>query len=697
MRLLRKIKMKFKRLCYLWLNKAQAKVNPTYSTRNWEVDSLQVIDLYTLPSSYNKIIFQEEQVSKHLFDLLGSGEVRVHYRLGDEEMEEHKYPPLKVAFDFDQKGLWLRRFINRTNQAYSRKVWKFLKSINPLYEPIDWQLDFKSGYRWYNKTFYADIRYGHKLGVDVKVPWEISRFQHLSVLGLDYKATKDMKYALDYVSQILDWIATNPPMFGANWKCTMDVAIRVSNWLFWFGCIRDWVERQEWGDEFYKIFMGSLYDHLKFISENLEWGEAMTTNHYLSDIAGLLILTYSTENIFPESKRLRKFALEELKKEVFKHVYDDGCDFEASTCYHRLVVELFFFSTLLVVINDNNFNGENHREITQDIFGKEYNDKLYKMFDAVLYLLKPNGRMPQIGDNDSGQLFKLYSREVLDMRYLLSLGAVFFKESKWKIKEFFNSDEDIAEVLIIYGVKGKEIWESLEWNSIKNIKSKAFLDSGWYVMRDSKNYCIISCGQNGQNGNGGHCHNDKLSFELCIDGVDVIVDPGTYVYTPALEWRNKFRGTAFHNTVMIDGEEQNRFANYNLFSMGKDAQTKVVKFEIGKDTDIFVGEHYGYNRLKKPVAHQREMKFYKKKGLLEITDSFSGEGEHNLEWNFIFSQEVKQDINIFSDKLKWDKKTAYYSSEYGIKFKTKRFNAKVLKGLTEKKEQFVVILNNMID
>jgi len=97
-------------------------VNSTYLNRNWRVDSLLFIDLPILLNSYNKMILLEEKVSEHIFDLLGAGEVRVHYGLDAKGLERYKYPPLKVEFQFDQKGLWLERFINRSNLAYSRKV-----------------------------------------------------------------------------------------------------------------------------------------------------------------------------------------------------------------------------------------------------------------------------------------------------------------------------------------------------------------------------------------------------------------------------------------------------------------------------------------------------------------------------------------------------------------------------------------------
>ena len=46
------------------------------------------------------------------------------------------------------------------------------------------------------------------------------------------------------------------------------------------------------------------------------------------------------------------------------------------------------------------------------------------------------------------------------------------------------------------------------------LESRSFPDAGWYIMRHEDMYMFIIAGQNGQNGFGGHAHNDKLSFEL---------------------------------------------------------------------------------------------------------------------------------------------------------------------------------------
>lgn len=618
-----------------------------------------------------------DSVISHIFDLLGSGPVNVRYGLQAGGFKKFKYPALNADLDFDSEGLWLGQFINRTNIACSRRIWRFLRSVNPGYKPIDWQLDFKSGYRWDNATFFTDIRIGHRPGVDVKVPWELSRFQHLSALGQAYTATGDEKYALECVCQILDWIATNPPLLGVNWACTMDVAIRAANWLFWLGHIRDWLKSQSWHGEFCRIFSNSLYDHLKFIPKNLERIGTLTTNHYLADIAGLLVIASSTEDIFAESRRLREFAVSQLRDRMLEQFNPDGTNFEASTCYHRLALEIVFYAVWYQVVRSKNFDGSNYCDVTEGIFGAEFTERLYKAFEVVLYLVKPNGKMPQIGDNDSGQFVKLRPREVLDMRYLLGLGGVFFKEPRFKIKEFFERDEDLYELKILYGARGYEIWSAMESSSLTGVGSIALSDAGWYVMRDAKDYCIIFCGPNGQNGNGGHCHNDKLSFELCIDGRDVVVDPGTYVYTADPKARNRFRATARHNTVVVDGQEQSRFDPKNLFTLGSDAPPRCLKWETGEEVHIFVGEDYGFGRLARPVVHKREIRFHKKLKKLQIIDRFEGEGDHHLEWNIILSPEFKGKLKIDSDKLQWRKEGAFYSKEYGVVSQTERLSSSV--------------------
>ena len=212
-------------------------------------------------------------------------------------------------------------------------------------------------------------------------------------------------------------------------------------------------------------------------------------------------------------------------------------------------------------------------------------------------------------------------------------------------------------------------------------------------MRKGKNHMIISAGPNGQNSNGGHCHNDKLSFALCIEGQDIIVDPGTFVYTPFPDWRNKFRSTAYHNTVRIDRKEQNRFTKNHLFSLKNDAKIKVNQWEITQERDIFDAEHSGYTRLKNPATHRRQIIYNKKENSWIIKDLLTGKGEYQIDLYFHLSPDVKiiknsknkfiiqtknnNNINLIITptkikNLKMFTQKSWYSPEYGSKIQSAR-------------------------
>jgi hypothetical protein len=529
------------------------------------------------------------------------------------------------------------------------------------YHPIDWQCDFKSSYRWDSKTFYRNISFGHKEGVDIKVPWELSRFQHFNILGQAYLLTGNRKYADEVRNQIADWMRNNQFCFGVNWACAMDVAIRAVNWLVAMECFS---EEGLFSDVFYKEFYSSILEHGRFIRNHLEYAGKWTTNHYLADIAGLFFISVYCP-FFQESVKWRQFAFNELHKEIEKQVYSDGCSFESSTSYHRLALEMFFYSELL-----------GRRAGIE--FSEGYKNKLKKMFEASMYCMKPNGMMPQIGDNDSGRFLQFSKRTVLDHSYLLSMAALYFKDSSFKLKQV-RLDE---EAFWLFGEKAVTAWDSLDFRE-GHLVSCSFPDVGLYIMRHEDNYCFISCGPNG--GDGWHAHNDKLSFELVIDGRDIVVDPGTYVYTSHPEERNKFRSTGYHNTVTFNGYEQNDIPEKVMFSLPE--KVKIINTELTEDDDriVFQGE-INY----KGLTHMRIITLDKRNSDWQITDSFSCPNKTNAKLFFHLSPDIETDGKILFTKNKRNKiasievqgydfkKEEYdFSPEYGVKLKAECLTAHI--------------------
>lgn len=285
-----------------------------------------------------------------------------------------------------------------------------------LGDRIDWHIDFKTGHRFDPQKYYADVRPApYPGGYDIKVPWELSRCQYFIWLGQAYWFTNDEKYAQEFVSQITDWVEKNPPKLGVNWTCTMDVAIRAVNWLWGYHFFKD---SPALTDEFLLAFFKSLLAHGRHIMNNLEWSEEITSNHYLANLAGLIYLGFLLPE-FKEAQSWQGFGLQELEKEMFKQVYPDGVNFEASVSYHRLAVELFLSPALLAQLNGH-------------IFSTPFMRRLERMLEFVLYVTKPDGTAPLIGDNDNGRIHRLQvwkepEREWTDCRYLLAIGAALFK------------------------------------------------------------------------------------------------------------------------------------------------------------------------------------------------------------------------------------------------------------------------------
>ena len=159
-------------------------------------------------------------------------------------------------------------------------------------------------------------------------------------------------------------------------------------------------------------------------------------------------------------------------------------------------------------------------------------------------------------------------------------------------------------------------------------------------MRRGRDYLLVTNGIVGTAGFGNHKHNDLLGFEYHVDGAPVLVDPGSYVYTSDPDARNLFRSTACHNTLCVDGVEQNELRAEWLFRMFEQAAPEHI--EVGEDDGgyRYRGRHHGYARAADPVVHERAFTLARQSAVLEIQDVLLGQGTHRLRWHFHFAPGV---------------------------------------------------------
>jgi Heparinase II/III-like protein/Heparinase II/III N-terminus len=448
----------------------------------------------------------------------------------------------------------------------------------------EWRRDPRSGYEW-PLDYHRDIKLLRSDGSDIRILWELNRLGHLSGLNS----------ATEFLAQLRSWHEQNPYARGPNWTCAMEVALRAMNVLIAFEKFRT---SPQLSVEDLSFILRLVQQHGQYIHDNLEFSYIATSNHYLSDVTGLLWLGVMLPELHG-ADGWRDFGLRELLREMDKQVLADGADYESSTGYHRFVTELLLYSFMLC----------RAREITIE---QRYWHKLQQMLRFVRGYLRPDGLAPLIGDTDGGQVLPIEPRHANDHAYLLNIGA-----------EVLN-DPDL---------------------NTRDESSRAFPDAGLYIMRGGDCYLCFNASGIGINGRGSHGHNDALSIEICAHGRPFIVDPGTYIYSADLQRRHLFRSTAYHSTVKIDGAEQNTTDVNMPFVIGNEAQPRVLEWQSTGDYDKVVAEHYGYRRLAASVTHRRTVTFNKADCSWLIEDEFVGDGEHEFETWFHFAAGLQFDVS----------------------------------------------------
>jgi hypothetical protein len=470
---------------------------------------------------------------------------------------------------------------------------------------IDWHVDFKSGYRW-PRDFYQDV-VPTRLddSSDAKVPWELSRSHHLLTLARAARLFEDEQYATELERQLRSWLDENPPGYGINWINPMEVALRAVNWIWAIRILEMW---RPLGSELRSRVTQSLQVHARHIDANLEGTPHLRSNHYLSDILGLLVIGASIEGDRKVDSLFAK-AHRAFEREIQTQVHEDGLDFEASLPYHGLVLEMFLLAHVVAKWNGRPLS-------------PAYEQRLKAMLATSHALRQPDGRVPQIGDGDSGRVLPAGFEREPTFDHLLWLGAAVLGGSR-------PSDgwphEEVAWTL------GLEAWNRVQsYPLAEDHGSQQYPLGGFFVMRSGRTHLVVRCGDVGQNGNGGHSHNDVLSFELWC-GAPFVVDPGTYVYTSDPAARNSFRSTRSHNTVSVDNAEINPIVEEVLFRLRQFARPRVELWEDGPDRIRLVASHDGFRRLETSVVHRRTFSLERSRAGVEIADELLGQGQQEAE------------------------------------------------------------------
>jgi hypothetical protein len=518
----------------------------------------------------------------------------------------------RLKTDDEIEKPWYDSLLARAEQITVHRLDFFNLKDKHLGDPIIWNRDHERGQDT-PMTYCAFLDYRDvKEAGDCKLVWEPNRHHQLVVLGRAYRLSGDIRFANAVAEQLDSWLKQNPYGVGMNWRSGLELGVRLINWVWALDLI---AESGAIDDQLRHRILDCVARHIWEIDRKYSYGSS-AGNHLIGEAAGVFVAASYFANL-KEAACWRTRSREILCREILSQTFPDGGTLEQAIGYHFFALQFF------VIV------GVTARATGQDM-PESYWSRLEKMFEFLGVLSEGGDKLPMFGDCDDGYVLDL-GHDPHNIRQWLSVGAALYRRAA--LKAWAGGVAEPVEWLP--GKAGRESLTAIPEPQSKVITSRAFEDSGYYLVQYGKSdspdriSVVFDCGPLGKGTLAGHGHADALSFTLRVFGRDVLVDPGTYDYFSHPKWREYFRSTRAHNTVVIDGQDQSEMLG--LFLWGRRAEVRCLGWEPTEAGGKVVGEHDGYSHLKDPLTHRRTLELDGRDCRLIVRDDIIACAKHEMQ------------------------------------------------------------------
>jgi hypothetical protein len=408
---------------------------------------------------------------------------------------------------------------------------------------------------------------------DIKFIWEPGRFGWAFCLGRAYCLSGDERYATAFWSYSENFLKANPVNLGPHWASAQEVALRLMAFAFAYQVFR---ASPQASLEHLNHLRQAIAEHAARIPPTLAYARAQNNNHLLTEAAGLY-----TAGVFlpdhPFAQKWRALGWRWLNLGLQNQITSDGAYIQHSTNYHRLMLQVALWVQAMAA---------SHGQLLP-------NETLNKLSLATRWLLslldRKSGQSPNLGPNDGAYILPLSTCPFSDYRPVLQaasqvfLGERPFEPGPWdEMALWLQADQPATQHAEI----------ALAPSPI-TIHAPAFTPHpSWAYLRVARFTSRPG-------------HADQLHLDLWWRGLNIAIDPGTYLYNGLPPWDNPLAQSAVHNTVTIDGVDQMLRAGRFLYLDW--AQGQVVNQDMAEDGSRrgVVAEHDGYRHA--GITHLRSV------------------------------------------------------------------------------------------
>lgn len=505
---------------------------------------------------------------------------------------------------------WIDRSVEEAERLLEGAVPILGHGLVEIGNEVDWHHDPVAGMRW-PLRFWADYDLVAADNVaDPKVVHELNRHQHLPRLAKGYALTGDERFARCAVRQMLSWIEQNPRGVGINWSSSLEIGLRALSWLWTLFLL---LPSEALSEATAQRLLASLHGQLEHVARYLSRYSSPNT-HLLGEAAALFVGGTVLAGL-RDARLWRERGLRILAQEAERQVLADGAHAELSSCYH--CYSLDFYLQALALARHGNV-----------AFPAAATRRTIRQAEFLLHLTRPDGTLPQLGDGDGGRALALARQDYRSFTDGLGTAALLFERADLGDAAGGTHEETLW-------LLGPGSWDRFDGlarpagggrgrrrrggSSVPGGRGpqrrggtsgppacRPTSRGGYVVQRTSDDHAhlVFDCGDLGGIG-GGHGHADALSIVLHSGGHEHLVDPGTGVYNLQPEWRDYFRSTRAHNTVVVDGADQS--VPGGTFRWTQRAGARLEDGLSLAGLAYVEGEHDGYRRLPRPVTHRRRL------------------------------------------------------------------------------------------
>jgi hypothetical protein len=505
-------------------------------------------------------------------------------------------------------------------------------------QPPDWLKSVLS-----NKSFAQNNQHWSEIsdfssGVgDIKGVWEMSRFSWALHFTQRYIQEQNDVHLQKLNHWIADWSSVNPANQGPNWKCAQEASFRVMHLA-----AAALILQQSMPSASLQLL---LTQHLRRIYPTLGYAMAQDNNHGTSEAAAMFIGASWLLRADPSNKEAQKwltFARRYLHNRVFKLIMPDGSFSQYSVNYHRLMLDSLSLVELW------------RRALALGAFPTEY---IQRIGQATLWLFEltdlHSGDAPNLGANDGAHIINFANSAYRDFRPSVEISAQLFLH-----KSAFNQ-QSCRWLAALFDLNERQQLQ-------QSIMVK-YPDGGYGILRNDSASCLLRVPKFQFRPGQADC----MHLDVCIDGLNLFPDAGSFSYNTEDKWLNYFSGVIGHNTVQFDGREQMPKVSRFLFGCWPQFETFTLSNEDEKRSIMAsYTDWYG-------ATHQRLVEFHKAK--IKIVDKVAGFSKlaclrwrlADLDWTMqgqsIQSKNIRIDVEASKSLIRFEIAHGAQSRYYGEK------------------------------